>query len=178
MNMFNVRHGSVAIALAFGIGTGLPVAAQTALTGPTTVQLRIATGKPGKGFSKVFADVRNVCGAAMPIVEIETEGGLQNLTALAANKADLGFVQVDTFAAMQDSDASIANLQTVMPMNTNLLHVIARTSGYESPPTMMEKITLSRKVVFVRTFGELRSLPVAVVGSARSLARELDRAQG
>ena len=111
------------------------------------MQLRIATGKPGKGFSKVFADIRNVCGATVPMVEIETEGGLQNLTALAANKADLGFVQVDTFAAMQDSDASIANLQTVMPMNTNLLHVIARSSGYESPQNgMIEKITLSRKV--------------------------------
>ena len=105
------------------------------------MQLRIATGKPGKGFSKVFADIRNVCGATVPMVEIETEGGLQNLTALAANKADLGFVQVDTFAAMQDSDASIANLQTVMPMNTNLLHVIARSSGYELPPNgMLEKI--------------------------------------
>ena len=178
MNTPTTRCLVAALTLASVLGTCLPTAAQPAPTGPSTVQLRIATGKPGKGFSKVFADLRNVCGAAVSMVEIETEGGLQNLTALAANKADLGFVQVDTFAAMQDSDASIANLQTVMPMNANLLHVIARSSGYESPPTMMEKITLSRKVVFVRTFGELRGLPVAVVGSARSLARELDRAQG
>jgi hypothetical protein len=142
------------------------------------VQLRIATGKPGKGFSKVFADIRNVCGATVPMVEIETEGGLQNLTALAANKADLGFVQVDTFAAMQDSDTSIANLQTVMPMNTNLLHVIARSSGYELPQNGILEKLMSRKSVVVRSFGELKGLPVAVVGSARALARELDRAQG
>lgn len=175
MDILTFRYSASAIALAFSMGTCLSTAAQLAPTGASVVQLRIATGKPGKGFSKVFADIRNVCGAAVPMVEIETEGGLQNLNALAANKADLGFVQVDTFAAMQDSDASIANLQTLMPMNTNLLHVVARSTGYESPPTLIEKITLSRKVVVVGSFGQLKGLPVAVVGSARALARELDR---
>ncbi len=178
MNILASRYSAAVLAMAFAVGTCLPTAAQLAPTGPSVVQLRIATGKPGKGFSKVFADIRNVCGAAVPMVEIETEGGLQNLTALAANKADLGFVQIDTFAVMQDSDASIAALQTVMPMNTNLLHVIARSSGYQLPQTAFLDRFTSRKSVVVRSFGELKGLPVAVVGSARSLARELDRAQG
>jgi TRAP-type uncharacterized transport system substrate-binding protein len=152
--------------------------AQPLTAGPAAVQLRVATGKPGKGFSKVFADIRSVCGNAVPLVEVETEGGLQNLMALAANKADLGFVQVDTFSAMQDSDASIASLQLVMPMNANLLHVIARTSGFELPQAGLLEKLVSRKSIVVRKFGELKGLPVAVVGSARSLARELDRAHG
>ena len=178
MNIPASRYSAAVLAIAFAMGTCLPIAAQPAPSGPSAVQLRIATGKPGKGFSKVFADIRNVCGAAVPMVEIETEGGLQNLTALAANKADLGFVQVDTFAAMQDSDSSIANLQTVMPMNTNLLHVIARSSGFELPQDgWLDKVT-SRKSVVVGSFSQLKGLPVAVVGSARSLARELDRAHG
>jgi TRAP-type uncharacterized transport system substrate-binding protein len=178
MNIFQDRYSAVVLALAFAMGTCLPAAAQPAPTAPSTVQLRIATGKSGKGFSKVFADIRNVCGAVVPMVEIETEGGLQNLTALAANKADLGFVQVDTFAAMQDSDASIGNLQTLMPMNTNLLHVIARTAGYELPQNGIVEKLMSRKSVVVGSFGELKGLPVAVVGSARALARELDRLHG
>jgi TRAP-type uncharacterized transport system substrate-binding protein len=56
--------------------------------------LRIATGKKGKGYSKLFADIQSVCGAQLALTEVETEGGLQNLTTLAANKADLGFVQL------------------------------------------------------------------------------------
>jgi TRAP-type uncharacterized transport system substrate-binding protein len=173
-----LQSRSAVVAFAFAMSTCLPVTAQPAAAAPSTVQLRIATGKPGKGFSKVFADIRNVCGAAVPLVEVETEGGLQNLTALAANKADLGFVQVDTFAAMQDSDASIANLQTLMPMNTNLLHVIARTIGYELPQNGILGKLMSRQSIVVRSFGELKGLPVAVVGSARALARELDRMHG
>jgi TRAP-type uncharacterized transport system substrate-binding protein len=173
-----LQSRSAVVAFAFAMSACLPVTAQPAAAAPSTVQLRIATGKPGKGFSKVFADIRNVCGAAVPLVEVETEGGLQNLTALAANKADLGFVQVDTFAAMQDSDASIANLQTLMPMNTNLLHVIARTVGYELPQNGILGKLMSRQSIVVRSFGELKGLPVAVVGSARALARELDRMHG
>jgi TRAP-type uncharacterized transport system substrate-binding protein len=178
MNLFSTRHTVALLALVFVSGACMPLAAQPAPQAQASfVQLRIATGKPGKGFSKVFADIRSVCGAAVPLVEVETEGGLQNLTALAANKADLGFVQVDTFATMQDSDASIATLQAVMPMNANLLHVVARNSGYELPRTgLLEKLT-SSKVVTITSFGELRGLPVAVVGSARALARELNRVQ-
>lgn len=187
MNILSTRHRAALLAFAFAASACLPLAAQPAASPQSSlVQLRIATGKPGKGFSKVFADIRNVCGAIVPLVEIETEGGLQNLTALASNKADLGFVQVDTFANMQDSDASIATLQTVMSMNANLLHVVARDQGYEVPRAgllekvtkgLLDKLTSKSNVVTVRSFGELKGLPVAVVGSARALARELNRTQ-
>jgi TRAP-type uncharacterized transport system substrate-binding protein len=178
MNIFSSPHAASVLAFALASGACMPLTAQPAANTQTSlVQLRIATGKPGKGFSKVFPDIRSVCGATVHMVEIQTEGVLRNLTALAANKADLGFVQVDTFATMQDSDASIATLQTVMPMNANLLHVVARNGGYELPRTgLLEKLT-SSKVVTVSSFGELRGLPVAVVGSARALARELNRMQ-
>jgi TRAP-type uncharacterized transport system substrate-binding protein len=108
---------------------------------------------------------------------VETEGGLQNLTVLAANKADLGFVQLDTFNAMRESDTSIDALQTLMAMNTNLLHVVARSSGFKRPPSsLIDRFSGSRTVV-VGGIGDLKNLPVAVVGSARALGRELDRKQ-
>jgi hypothetical protein len=115
----------------------------------------------------------------VPLVEVETEGGLQNLTVLAANKADLGFVQVDTFSAMRESDNTIGTLQALMPMNTNLLHVVAHSSGFERPPSslidsLIDRLTGSKAVV-VGGIGDLKNLPVAVVGSARALGRELDR---
>jgi TRAP-type uncharacterized transport system substrate-binding protein len=176
MNHIQIRIAS-AIAFALATNASHQAMAQPIPAASSAVQLRIATGKPGKGFSKVFADIRNVCGTVVPMVEVETEGGLQNLTALAANKADLGFVQVDTFATMQDSDPNIAALQTVMPMNVNLLHVVARSSGYEPPQNGLIERLSGRKTVVVRSFGDLKGLPVAVVGSARSLGRELDRAQ-
>lgn len=177
MNHSQIRLAAAAVTFAWTASASWQAMAQPVPAGSPVVQLRLATGKHGKGFSKVFADIRNVCGNTVPMVEVETEGGLQNLMALAANKADLGFVQVDTFAVMQDSDPNISALQTVMPMNVNLLHVIARSSGYEPPRTTLREKLAGRKAVVVRSFGDLKGLPVAVVGSARSLGRELDRAQ-
>jgi TRAP-type uncharacterized transport system substrate-binding protein len=169
-----------ALALAIAVGNTcaqpIPAAGNAA-----PVQLRVATGKPGKGFSRVFADVQQVCGSTVSLVEVQTEGGLQNLTALAANKADLGFVQVDTLLGMSDGDAGIAALQAVMPMNGNLLHVVARSVGYTQPRDgvvggLLGLVSGSKPVV-VQSMADLKGLPVAVVGSARALGREIDRRQ-
>lgn len=144
----------------------------------TTPTLRIATGKAGKGFSRVFADIKSVCGQKVSLSEVETEGGLQNLTVLAANKADLGFVQIDTIQSLQDSDPSIAALQSVMLMNSNLLHIVARTGGYRVPAVGLVDTLLGpmkNRTVVVARFDDLKGLPVAVVGSARALGREMDR---
>ena len=155
-----------------------PVSAQAEAPGNGKL-LRIATGQKGKGYSKLFADLQAVCGAQVPLAEVHTEGGLQNLTTLASNKADLGFVQLDTLQDMKASDEAIAALRAVVALNHNLLHLLARADGftYEGPkrlwPLSPEKVT----VVPLRA-SQLKGLPVAVVGSARALGRVLDRRYG
>ena len=141
--------------------------------------LRIATGKKGKGYSKLFADIQSVCGTQLALTEVETEGGLQNLTTLAANKADLGFVQLDTLQDLKTSDQAIGGLQAVLPLNANLLHVVARTDGYSSvgPERYWGALKGTTTTFPVGRFSDLKGLPVAVVGSARALGRVLDRGQ-
>jgi hypothetical protein len=163
------------LALALSLPVLAQVSAQTEVPG-TGNALRIATGKKGKGYSKLLADIRSVCGAQVELAEVETEGGLQNLTTLAANQADLGFVQLDTLQDMKLSDESIGALLAVMPLNVNLLHFLARPDGftYDGPkrvwPLSPEKMTVA-----VARMADLKGLPVAVVGSARALGRVLDR---
>jgi TRAP-type uncharacterized transport system substrate-binding protein len=139
--------------------------------------LRIATGKKGKGYSKLFADIRAVCGNQVAISEVETEGGLQNLTTLAANQAELGFVQLDTLQDMKGSDENIGTLLAIMPLNANLLHIVARSDGYsyQGPKRMGGMFAGETINVSVDKFSDLKNLPVAVVGSARALGRVLDR---
>ncbi len=151
-----------------------------AQTAPATADagnaLRIATGKKGKGYSKLFANIRAMCGSRIALTEVETEGGLQNLTALAANQADLGFAQLDTLQDLKTSDEAIGALLAVLPLNSNLLHMVVRTEGYtyEGPKVLIylpgKKIT-----VVPERLTDLKGLPVGVVGSARSMGRMLDR---
>ncbi|TFZ03473.1 hypothetical protein [Ramlibacter rhizophilus] len=156
-------------------------AAKPAAVGPDAHHvLRIATGAQGKGFSRVFADLQAVCGQQVALSEVPTEGGLQNLTVLVANRADLGFVQVDTLAEMKGSDDSIKRLQTVVPMHANLLHVVARKDGYPRWGIVPLVGPLNHRWFNqgIDSYSDLDGLAVAVVGSARKLGRTLNQEHG
>ena len=162
--------------LSLALLSAFNVQAQTDAVAPANA-LRVATGKKGKGYSKLFANINAVCGAQVALTEVETEGGLQNLTTLAANQADLGFAQLDTLQDMKASDESIGALQAVLPLNLNLLHIIGRTDGYSYKTEkklggLMGGDTVN---IPVARFSDLKGLPVAVVGSARALGRVMDR---
>ena len=61
------------------------------------------------------------------------EKGLQNLTTLAANQADLGFAQLDTLQDMKSSDEGIAALQAVLARNPrHFPSLLAVAQIYES----------------------------------------------
>ncbi len=169
-------QATVAAALALCIPLALPAAAQAQSAEADSHRvLRIATGAKGKGFSRVYADIQAVCGNQVAMTEVPSEGGLQNLTLLAANRADLGFVQLDTLRDMKESDEVLAQLQMVLPMNSNLLHVVTRQDGH---PRRWLPIDLPWVNLSVTRMTDLKGLPVAVVGSARALGRALDRRHG
>ncbi len=170
---------ALSLALCLPVGPGAQAQALTPSPAQAIAQdanrvLRIATGARGKGFSRVFADLQSVCGAQVAMTEVTSEGGLQNLTTLAANRADLGFVQLDTLRELKSSDEAIGQLQLVQAMNTNLLHMLVRQDGF---PRWWQPVGHRLVNKPIRRFTDLKGLPVAVVGSARSLGRVLNRQQ-
>lgn len=162
--------------LACGVLMAFQASAQTEVAAPSNA-LRVATGKKGKGYSKLFSNINAVCGAQVAMTEVETEGGLQNLTTLAANQADLGFAQLDTLQDMKNSDDAIGALMAVASLNMNLLHIVGRSSGYTQPSERKwgGLLKVESAAVPINKFSDLKGLPVAVVGSARALGRVLDR---
>ncbi len=93
-----------------------------------------------------------------------------------AKRANLGFVQLDTLKDMKGSDEAIGALLAVMPLSMNLLHVVARSEGYtHEGPKKIWPLSADRITVTAAKVSNLKGLPVAVVGSARSLGRVLYR---
>lgn len=137
--------------------------------------VKIATGPKGKGYSNLFADLQKVCGQKVSMCEVTTNGGLDNLNALAIKEADLGFVQYDTWVSMKNGDDNIASLQSVIPLNYNYLHVVVSTQGYRE-----EGINLfrSKSKTVISQFTDLRGKPIALVGSAQLLGRQLESVLG
>lgn len=142
--------------------------------------LRVATGPRGKVYEKLFADMRSVCGAEVSLCAVPSEGGLQNLSLLSANQADIGLAQLDTWDAMKDGDDNVRQLQLVMPLHSNLLHVISLTAGSKVDVTTVlgTPVPGTGRTVLARNYDDLRGLRVAAVGSAQLMGQMISRQLG
>lgn len=141
--------------------------------------LKIATGPAGKGYSKVFADIKKACGNVVPVCEVTTSGGLDNLNALSMKDADVGIAQVDTWATMKSGDENVAGLQGVVGLNFNYLHVVTAANGFRvAGEKKFGFLKGDDKTVSIQRFSDLKGQRVALVGSAALLGRQIDRAMG
>ena len=146
---------------------------------PACDGLKVATGPMGKGYSKLFADMVRVSKSAIPLCEVNTEGGLDNLSTLSIKKADVGIVPMDALKKMAEGDANIAGLQVVATLNSNYLHIVTAANGFIiEGPKKYGVLKGDTKTVRITRMTELRGAPVALVGSAQLLVRQLDKALG
>ena len=147
--------------------------------------LRIATG-PGNGvYVQIAKDMQKVCGQSVPLVLVPSKGGLDNLNLLSSSQADVGFSQVDVLEQMsKEGDQNIQELQAVMAMHSNLLHVITRTDGSRINQTKMPfsqaYVPLSGELRVLRKFSDLniKGVKVVLVGSAALMGQTLERQLG
>jgi TRAP-type uncharacterized transport system substrate-binding protein len=174
------KSKSVILAIALVLSASLAQAAK--MDGAPAADcegLKVATGKLGKGYSKLYADLNKLPNHPA-LCEVATEGGLDNLDALSNKKADVGIVQVDTLKAMATSDEAIKALQVVATLNSNFLHVVVKNGGvtYKGKEEYFGLKKEADKNVRITSFSQLRGQPVAAVGSAQLLAQQLNRQLG
>jgi hypothetical protein len=138
--------------------------------------LKVATGPAGKGYSKLYADMVRVSKNTIPLCEVNTEGGLDNLTTLSIKKADVGIVSLDALQKMSEGDANIKNLLVVASLNSNYLHIVTNANGLAvEGPKKFGVLSGDTKIIRISRISELRNAPVALVGSAQLLVRQLDK---
>ena len=141
--------------------------------------LSFASGESKKGYSKLFANINDVCNASVPLKEINTNGGLDNLTTLIDKGASVGISQIDTWQSLSNGDEAIGRLKGVVSLNYNLMHIVVQQGGYNAGRQCSGKEAFGKclngdwqpimKVIEKDT--DLKGLTVAVVGSAQVLAR-------
>jgi hypothetical protein len=145
---------------------------------PAENGLRIATG-PGNGvYAQLAKDIKKVCGQAVPLALVPSKGGLDNLTLLSSSQADIGFSQVDVLQQMsKGGDQNIQDLQALMAMHSNLLHVLARSEGSRIGAT---RLPFSGEFRQLQKFSDLniKGVKVVLVGSATLMGQTLERQLG
>jgi TRAP-type uncharacterized transport system substrate-binding protein len=168
-NRSRLRFRLSALCCAFVASLCLPSIAQEA---QPECSVRIGGGPKGKIYELMIKDMQSVCGSEVSICAIPSIGGLPNLMMLSSNQADMGIVQLDTLQSMaRGGDENISNLQVVMPLHTNLLHILSLRDGSKVGVT---KLPFSGHVKVIRNFSELRGLKIAVVGSTQLLGLTLN----
>ena len=147
--------------------------------------VRIGGGPRGKVYELMIKDMRAVCGSEISICAVPSIGGLPNLMMLSSNQIELGITQLDTLQVMAaGGDENIAALQAVMPLHTNLLHILALRDGSRVGATFIpftgqtQVVPFSGQSQIIRKFSDLRGLKIAVVGSTQLLGQTLNQQTG
>ena len=156
------------------------ICAQEALPDRT---LRIATGPKTGVYTQLARDIQKVCGNVVNLVQVPSTGGVQNLMALSASEADIGFAQLDLLQQMgKGGEQNIQELQAIMPMHANLLHVLTMRAGSRVGITYVpftdREVPLTGTVKVISKFTELKGVKVALVGSAKLLGQTLEKQLG
>lgn len=148
---------------------------------PSDCVLRIGSGPKGKIYELMVQDMQRVCGDEVSVCAIPSIGGLPNLMMLSASQAELGIVQLDTLTQMaKGGDENIAALQAVMPLHTNLLHVLSLRAGAKVGAIKWGTATVpwTGATKVFKKFSDLKNAKVAVVGSTQLLGQTLNQQTG
>jgi TRAP-type uncharacterized transport system substrate-binding protein len=158
----------------------------TAFAAPPT--LKFATGKADKAFSKLYGNINKYCAEEVATEELNTTGGFENVGVLTDKVASLAFVPIDVYQAMAGTDDAVGMLRGVMSLNSNMLHIVVKKSGYAYDYLDQNDKYCDGKEIFgkctgdwkpkkksatkvITTVEDLKGLKVAAVGSAQVLAR-------
>jgi len=163
------------VCAAIGLAAAAPARAQGT---PADCDLRIAGGPAGKVYELMIRDMQAACGSAVRVCPVTSTGGLQNLSLIAANEAELGIVQLDTLKEMMaGGDEALQSLQAVMPLHGNLLHVLVLAEGSKVATMtlpLLGKTALAGSAIRFDKVAQLRGRTVVAVGSAQLMARSID----
>lgn len=148
--------------------------------------LSFTTAEAGKGYSKIFSNLNAMCGSKVPMQEVNTSGGLDNLVSLSEKTSTIGIAQYDTWLALSKGDEAIGRLKGLATVSYNLMHIVVLAGGISK---VENKQCVGGKEVFgkciwgewkdnvnttlIKTELQLKGLKVAVVGAAQGLARSL-----
>lgn len=92
-----------------------PAAAQT---------LKVATGSAKLTYSTMFKEMVQHCGNTLPLIEVNSNGSMDNVDKLVGNEVNAGFVQSDVLWLRARTE-ELGNVKTLLALHNEQVHIIA-----------------------------------------------------
>lgn len=130
---------------------------------------QVATGDPKTGsvYSKMFGQFTGYCGAGLNLVETPSNGSVDNISLLSANKVKAAFVQSDLLFFYQAVDPNkVKNIKTLFSLYPEELHFVARASKKEGGVW-----GLGASTVEFKTVSQLAGRSIGTTGGSANSAR-------
>lgn len=148
---------TAAVAIAMAVSC-TPAAAQT---------LKVATGSAKLTYSTMFKEMVQYCGNTLPLIEVNSNGSMDNVDKLVGNEVNAGFVQSDVLwlrARTEDLD----NVKTLLALHNEQVHLLAPVrSGLKSGGVM----GVGGNEVVINDITQLAGMRVAATGGSAVTAK-------
>lgn len=94
--------------------------------------LKVATGSAKLTYSTMFKEMVQHCGNALPLLEVNSNGSMDNVDKLVGNEVNAGFVQSDVLWLRARTE-ELGNVKTLLALHNEQVHIIAPVkSGLKS----------------------------------------------
>lgn len=94
--------------------------------------LKVATGSAKLTYSTMFKEMVQHCGNTLPLVEVNSNGSMDNVDKLVGNEVNAGFVQSDVLWLRARTE-ELGNVKTLLALHNEQVHIIAPVkSGLKS----------------------------------------------
>lgn len=150
----------------------IAIAALATLSTLAQADLTVSTGGPKGTYHRFFVDIQKVCGDRVTLVELESKGGDANLDNLVNKLAHVAFVQTDTikFVSMKDPRVNDADLQTLLPLYKEEVHLIAKGAAKTTGGFM----GFGGKTIVVKSLEDLKDMKVGAWGGSLTTASAMN----
>lgn len=143
---------NLAMAAVFGLMYGSVAYAQ---------QLKVATGDSKLTYSTMFKQMASKCGNALPLIEQNTNGSMENIDLLMGNQVNGAFVQTDVlFFRARNED--LGSIKTLFAFHPEEVHVLTLNKAFKEGGTL----GFGAKEVLLTTFEQLAGRKVGAVGGS------------
>jgi TRAP-type uncharacterized transport system substrate-binding protein len=124
--------------------------------------------KNGSTYSAMLGDLAAVCSTdELPIEEVNTSGGVQNLDLLKGNKVKAALIPTSVLMAAQYQNAtSVANIKTLVSMHPEEVHVIARSDVKKEGGLNLGSFNIGGDKVSFNSLTDLKGHAVGAVGGS------------